>query len=408
MAMINQQTHEQLSKVFNGLGQNLDISKSQYETAVRSYSAVGAWLVNEDSKIALYHPEIMAQGSFLLGTLIKPINDTDDVDIDVVCRLEGKQYNWTQYDLKKCVGDRIKQNDTYRKMLDEEGRRCWTIKYSDSMQFHLDILPSVVSSNYRNVLKEAFSKRDYTNYNELALRITDKKRTDYQTEINSNNWLSSNPFGYARWFLGKCTHEASFDKMLLESVNPVPNYRSEKFLLQRVVQLLKRHRDIMFHGDDEKPISIIITTLAALAYERETNLSQAINNIILKIPTFILEKYDSKAGKNVKWIANPVNPSENFADRWIENPQKERKFYAWLERLRNNVIKPSETGDFTKIRESFSNAFGSNITESAFKGLALGSILSSSTSTLTANVPKDLHVDLPKTVPTQKREGFAL
>lgn len=406
--MITQQTHEQLSKVFNGLGQNLDISKSQYESAVRSYSAVGAWLANQNSMLAMYHPEIMAQGSFLLGTMIKPINDNDDVDIDIVCRLEGKQYNWTQYDLKKSVGDRIKENDNYRKMLDEEGRRCWTIKYSDSMQFHLDILPSVVSSNYRKILTEAFSNRDYTNYNELVLRITDNKRTDYQTEINSNNWLSSNPFGYARWFLGKCAHEASFDKMLLESVNPVPNYRSEKFLLQRVVQLLKRHRDVMFHGDDEKPISIIITTLAALAYDTETNLSQAINNIILKFPSFIHEKYDSSAGRNVKWIANPVNPSENFADRWIENPQKERKFYAWLEKLRNDLIKPSEIGDFTKIRESFSNAFGSNIMESVFKGLTLGTILSSSTSTLTANVPKDLPVDLPKTAPTQKREGFAL
>lgn len=45
-------------------------------------------------------------------------------------------------------------------------------------------------------------------------------------------------------------------------------------ILQRIVQILKRHRDIMFNGDEDKPISIIITTLASRAYRGETNLSK--------------------------------------------------------------------------------------------------------------------------------------
>ena len=44
--------------------------------------------------------------------------------------------------------------------------------------------------------------------------------------------------------------------------------------LQRAIQILKRHRDMRFleHKCEEyKPISIIITTLAASAYQNETD-----------------------------------------------------------------------------------------------------------------------------------------
>ena len=39
--------------------------------------------------------------------------------------LNGKNPNWTQEDLKHKVGDQLKSDDTYKKMLDVEGRRCW-------------------------------------------------------------------------------------------------------------------------------------------------------------------------------------------------------------------------------------------------------------------------------------------
>jgi len=50
-------------------------------------------------------------------------------------------------------------------------------------------------------------------------------------------------------------------------VDPLPNQIMLKNVLQRLVQLLKRHRDITFEKTHERaPISIILTTLAAKSY----------------------------------------------------------------------------------------------------------------------------------------------
>ena len=43
------------------------------------------------------------------------------------------------------IGHRLYEHDRYRKLLDEEGKRCWTLQYAeqDGIGFHLDVLPSV-------------------------------------------------------------------------------------------------------------------------------------------------------------------------------------------------------------------------------------------------------------------------
>ena len=61
----------------------------------------------------------------------------------------------------------------------------------------------------------------------------------------------------------------------MASVEPLPiDGKKSKLPLQRAVQLLKRHRDVTYANStkEEKaaaPISIIITTLAAHAYQGE-------------------------------------------------------------------------------------------------------------------------------------------
>jgi len=148
--MLTNEQKIQFNEIFEELGNNLDISETQHNNAVKSYQAVGSWLSKEDSLLAKYNPQILTQGSFLLGTVIKPVNENDDLDIDLVCELTGKNENWTQKDLKTIVGDRLKQNDTYKEMLDDEGRRCWTLEYrkeseNEKEKYHMDILPSIIS-----------------------------------------------------------------------------------------------------------------------------------------------------------------------------------------------------------------------------------------------------------------------
>ena len=107
--------------------------------------------------------------------------------------------------MKKAVGDRLKAHDTYKKMLDKEGRRCWTLKYAEAANYHMDVLPSIVSVGYKILLERAYSDVQQTDVNNLAIRITDNKLANYAYEIDTNEWLKSNPFGYSKWFFNRAT-----------------------------------------------------------------------------------------------------------------------------------------------------------------------------------------------------------
>lgn len=366
--MLTKEQNQQFNDILEELGKTLDISETQYEAAVKSYEAVGTWLSKDDSTLAPYSPEILPQGSFMLGTMVKPINDKDDLDIDLVCQLKGKNPEWTQEDLKHKVGDRLKDHDTYKQMLDDEGRRCWTLVYSDAANYHLDILPSIVDKGYRMILEKAFSNTELKEIEKLGIRITDNQTDNYEWETNHLEWLKSNPFGYGRWFFQQATLDFRKAFSLNESIAPVPKYKKEKLPLQRVVQILKRHRDLLFNGNEHKPISIIITTLAAKAYNKKTDIIEALINAVNTMEDHIDERWSFEHGKHVKWISNPVNDEENFADKWQQYPQREKNFYHWLSEVNkdlNNILGQSGKG-LQYINESMVKPFGRDAVTKAF------------------------------------------
>lgn len=369
--MLTQEEKKQFSEILETLGETLDITETQYNAAVSSYGAVGEWLAKPESSLAPYKPVIRPQGSFMLGTMIKPICEDDDLDIDLVCELTGKNPQWAQYHLKQAVGNRLKANETYKNMLDEEGRRCWTLMYSDSANYHMDILPSLVCNGYNTVLEKAFSSTALDkDYESLAIRITDNKQNNYYTDTIAENWMKSNPFGYGRWFFN-AADITSLRKtiMMSEAVSPVPKYNKEKLPLQRVVQILKRHRDMMFNGDEDKPISIIITTLASRAYSKETSVIDALTNVVATMQNYIESRYDPKTGKMIKWIPNPVNSEENFADKWVEHPQREKNFYKWLDQVGSDIQAIVQKRGLQYIAEAMKKPFGEQTVTKTFSTL---------------------------------------
>ena len=59
--------------------------------------------------------------------------------------------------------------------------------------------------------------------------------------------------------------------------------------LQRTIQILKRHRDIRFSTKEErkiKPISMIITTLAAQIYAGEQTVEQVLRKIVERLTAY--------------------------------------------------------------------------------------------------------------------------
>lgn len=378
---------KEINEYFEELGRELDITKSEYEAIVKSYGAVGEWLSNETSSLIGYSPKILPQGSFMLGTLVRPIHSEDDIDIDLVCKLEKKPSSWTQRDLKSKVGDRLKANGDYDRMLyahkegenyKNGGRRCWTLKYSDVAGYHMDILPSFSDENLTLLLEKKFSSGIDLNdeeLNGLAIRITDTETLNYDTDTDVEEWKKCNPFGYAKWFLNKASLSGVRMFSLNESVDPVRVFENEKLPLQRVVQLLKRHRDIMFSSEDydsdDKPISVIITTLASKAYDKSENLIDAYTNIVNRMRFLIEERRNEFTGAIEKWVPNPVNPIENFADKWVEVKQKEQYFYLWLDKLEEdlNSLGQNIGKGQDLLFESFSKMYGDSVSKKTFSNI---------------------------------------
>jgi hypothetical protein len=328
------------SKIFVNIADSLDIPESKYKEAVSRYEAIGSWLDADESKLHVYKPTIYPQGSFRLGTVVKPISDNDEYDIDLVCHLEINKDDISQSQLKDMVGIRLKENETYRKLLSDEGRRCWTLDYAT--EFHMDILPAIP---------------DYEKLNECIL-ITDKKL---------RFWQKSNPRGYAHWFRDRMRaifekHKAGLAILQKANIDDVPDYKV-KTPLQRSVQILKRHRDIYFSSKDYKPISVIITTLAGHAYRNEDNLSDALFNII----NGMTNPNNLKNQDGIYYIQNPSNPEENFADKWNENENLPKAFLAWLNQLKVDLEKLIEQRDLLETKEFLSPIFGARTIGTAFE-----------------------------------------
>lgn len=368
---------QQFTGILGHIGDALDITRPQFDAIVASYEAVGKQLTKEGSLLLPYKPRILPQGSFLLGTMNRPVIETDDLDIDLVCQLSGKQAGWTQRDVKQIVGNQLKDNQTYRDMLTRvpEGRRCWTLQYSETANYHMDILPAIVENGFTTYFEKSMAAANTSEMEGLAIRITDRREHNYMTETNILYWLRSNPFGYARWFYERAHQSMLKAFSMREMVDPVPAYRTgkDKLVLQRVIQLLKRHRDITFDGDEHKPISIIITTLAAHAYSGEADLTDALINVIQKMPLFIKKRYSDRHGRELTWIANPINDQENFADKWVETPAKEENFRKWLEDLRNGLRETQAVSGLNNLSDKMKKLFGDSVVNAAFSGIGAAS-----------------------------------
>ncbi len=348
-----QTTHEEvLQKLHDGI----DMPQKILEEVVTSYQSLGSWLDRDGSAIKAYDPFVSPQGSVLLGTANRPIGDNEEYDVDLICRLLAKKLEITQQALKQAVGREVVAYARAQAMIHEpeDKRRCWTLKYKKDRRFHLDVLPCIPDAEHyrRSLMDSGFVKlADNAAITEDAVAITDK--TDPNYERLTDDWPSSNPLGFAAWFFERMAERLLVEKRdlmrrvaIYDKVEDVPNHRV-KTTLQKAVQLLKRHRDTMFADDPEhKPISIIISTLAAHAYGNEETLVDALTVILLAMDCFIEDR------NGVTWISNPVNPNENFADKWEEEPTKQDAFQRWLTAARRDFgayLNSARSDDVPKI-----------------------------------------------------------
>ncbi len=301
---------------------SLDITDTQRKQIERSYNAVGAVLC-ESEILKPHSPCIQPQGSFLLGTVVKPAPDAV-FDVDATCLLELSHVRNTSSEVYNAVLNVLSGHGTYKSMV-ESKNRCVRINYADG-NFHLDMTPCVPNLSA-----------------EFAVHVPDREL---------KVWKPSNPRLFAKLF-----EDVALKQPLLETdhfalanskqafsakIDPLPPEEGfRKKLLKRLVQLLKRHRDLHFEGKPGAVISIILTTLAAKAYAK---LVEA--RVYPTLIDFAIDVVDDMSnhirifehvGNPFYVIENPAVQGENFADKWNSDAKLATAFREWHGRIRADL-----------------------------------------------------------------------
>lgn len=301
----------QIFAILEEICHELEPTEGQFQRLQQAYDAVGAWLAGADDPL-LVAIIVYLQGSIALGTAIRPIGRRE-IDADLIAFAAGVSTSVSPGTLKRVIGDRLSEHNTYANIL-EEKKRCWRLNYAGD--FHLDISPTIANPSCPSG-------------GEL---VPDREL---------RRWHPTNPQAYKAVFDKRAAMQPHlvYSKVGMRqefsTVEPFPVRETIKGILRRLIQLLKRHRDQHFLAvrDEVAPISIIITTLAMWAYEycvRRHVFDDEIDVLVETIrmmPHFIQRPI--MGGKQIYAIWNETTNGENFADRWNTEPERVVAFYQW-------------------------------------------------------------------------------
>ena len=201
------------------------------------------------------------QGSYALGTLIKPVDHNDEYDADVQIVLNPNA-GWEPKDYIKEIYRMLASDKTYADKLRLK-TRCVTVDYAGD--FHLDVVPRVTIDGKHYVCNRIDNKFEETDGN-----------------------------GYRDWFN---------EKNRITGGN-----------LKRVVRLLKHLRD---HKNSFSAKSILLTTLAGNAIRPDDEGTAAVSTVADTLETILSRMNDYlQQHPDMPEIKNPVLPTENFNRHW--------------------------------------------------------------------------------------------
>lgn len=272
----------------------IQLTPTQAASAREKYEAVGSWLEG-DPELRALGIRLYAQGSVAIGTTVRPVG-REEHDVDLVAEVSPPVRSSTW--LYEKVAKRLEANEIYRRIL-ERRNRCVTLHYAG--EFHMDVLSACSAPQLQHP------------FGATAVLVPDRQLRD---------WTPSNPLGFRSWFLSRA--EGLVAKSVRQA-EPLPDQEdpTEMAPLKLAVQLMKRRRDVYLEGRGHvAPRSIVLTTLAGMAYAGQTDLLEtldAVTSSLLEMPI--------RRGRGY-YIPNPANPGENFADGW-----EPRHFDAFMEFL---------------------------------------------------------------------------
>lgn len=356
----------------------LDITPTMFKNADEKYRNLAEFLAEHGIEADFY-----PQGSFALGTVIRPsVKDPNAAyDLDAICQIKAMKDDTSPSALWWMVQNALESIVVYKSRL-KVYDKCLTIEYADIGEygFSIDIVPAA---------DEAESKKDELRSQSATPWLMETAIAIPKKTVTGHRWITNNPKGYRDWFDDVNAPFAAFSRRefrfdlfenntdIYKSVEEIPQ-GLERSSVQRVIQILKYHRDVFYSkrkdGDDIKPIPAIINTVVASVAKSVSPTISVFD--LLDVVTEELEIYakqqgmneslfrKSHIGKNIiqkingRWIiTNPANPQDNLADAWNNNKDIPFMFFQWAKMVREDLIESLRL-DESDFRTSIENAFG--------------------------------------------------
>lgn len=388
------------------IGRSNEPTSTQFSVLERAYESTAAYLAECD-EFKDQFVEIHAQGSRQLGTLVRPIDDgRDGFDIDLIARLPKS--SWSGYGdpggpgrlLQKMSAALERYADQHRLSI-KKWERCVTLQYASGMT--ADIAPVIDAPLYVGP------------YGDTHSLIPDRDHRAFH---------STNPRGYAKWFDEKAAISPIFTlqermAMAMDSASyssteiaPLPD-TDDVFqrILCRLVQIMKLHRNKAFASSDYAPSSTFLTTLTALAYERQARIP---HETPLDLLLDIVESLPMHFSREVLWggnlpemwnLENPSVPRDNLASS-MNTPEHQKAFWAWYDVLckdiRTIVQAIEDRTGFDIVHEHIGEMFG----DRAARAIQEDQLQRRNTERKSGVVTLLTASGAPMTLPSKKHEFF--
>ena len=293
----------QLEDLLRRIAAALQLTPAQYDLVDQRYEGITRYLDAPGSPLADHDPRMFAQGSRALGTTVKPW-DRQEFDLDFVMKLRRPQQEFEPIELLMTLYNWLKANGNYAHML-ELKKRCVRLSYAE--EFHIDILPAVP---------------DLARGGTCIL-------VPCMANGGDGEWSPSDPEGYVERFNNRAAAAMWAETLaaMKAQVDPLPELEQlhEKPPLKVVVQLVKRHRDVVFNSRMERaPISIVLTTLASELYRGAQSVTDALTDCLAAMCNEV------RRTAGVLIVRNPTNFDEILSERWLDNPKLYAEFERWL------------------------------------------------------------------------------
>ncbi len=283
------------------LRDEVNLNQSRFNRLKTSVSAVNDCLKGNLTG----YQKMERQGSYALGTLIKPVDDNDEYDADIQIVMNHNR-NWEPKDYVQAIGRTLADNKTYADKLRLK-TRCVTVDYAGD--FHLDVVPRVTLNGKHYVCNRRDNKFEETDGN-----------------------------GYRDWFN---------EKNRITGGN-----------LKRVVRLLKYLRD---HKNSFTAKSILLTTLAGNTIKSSDEGTMAVSTVADTLET-VLSRMDDHLQQyaNMPEIKNPVLPAENFNRHWDQRRYSNfrNRVQSYAQTARQAKVEPSAGKAIKLWQELFGDKFG--------------------------------------------------